>query len=75
LTETETKVSYQGSVLESCALVREKFADSLKKDFPKAEVVAPRFKPVVGAFLLGCRALGWQLDENHLIALEKAEIE
>ena len=75
LNDTATKISYQGSVLESCALVREKFAEALKKDFPQAEVVAPRFKPVIGAFLLGCRALGWPLDENDLKALEKGEIE
>jgi glucosamine kinase len=74
LAETETNVSYQGSVLESCALVREKFAESLNKDFPKVKLVAPRFKPVIGAFLLGSLALGWELDEKNLNELEKAEI-
>ena len=74
LAEIGTKVSYQGSVLESCALVRERFAASLNKDFSKADVVAPRFKPVVGAFLLGCRAIGWEFDEKNLNELEKAEI-
>jgi len=74
LTETDSKVSYQGSVLESCALVREKFAESLKNDFPKVEVAAPRFKPVIGAFLLGCKAQGWQIGETNLNALEKAEV-
>lgn len=74
LAETRTKVSYQGSVLESCALVRERFAESLKKDFPSVEIVPPRFKPVIGAFLLGCKAIGWELDEDKLSALEKADI-
>ena len=74
LAETETKVSYQGSVLESCALVRERFAESLKKDFPKVEIVPPRFKPVVGAFLLVCKAAVWMLDKDNFLELEKAEI-
>ena len=71
LTETEAKISYQGSVLESCALVREKFAESLKKDFPKAEIVPPLFKPVVGAFLIGCKVSGWTLDKDNFLELEK----
>lgn len=75
LAEIETMVSYQGSVLENCVLVRERFAASLAKDFPKAAVAAPRFKPVIGAFLLGCQTLGWHLGEDELKTLEKAEIE
>ncbi len=74
LTETEAKISYQGSVLESCVLVREKFAESLKKDFPKVEIVPPRFKPVVGAFLIGCKAAGWTLDKGNFLELEKIEM-
>jgi len=74
LTETKAKVSYQGSVLESCVLVREKFAESLKKDFPKVEIVPPRFKPVVGAFLIGCKAAGWTLDKDNFLELEKIEM-
>ena len=74
LAETESKVSYQGSVLENCLLVRDKFAASLKKDFPKTKVVAPRFKPVIGAFLLGCKAIGWSLGEDDLRTFEKTEI-
>ena len=74
LTETEAKVSYQGSVLESCALVRERFAETLRKDFPKVEIVPPCFKPVIGAFLLGCKAAGWTLDKNNFLELEKVEV-
>jgi glucosamine kinase len=62
------KVSYQGSVIESCAIVRDRFAEALAEEFPKVEVVRPRFKPVVGAFLIGCKAVGWGLDER---AVEK----
>lgn len=75
LTETNAKVSYQGSVLESCALVRERFAEALKKEFPQVEIVPPRFKPVIGAFLIGCKAVGWSLVEDNLKALEKADVD
>ena len=74
LTETETKVSYQGSVLESCALVRERFTESLEKVFPKVKVVPPRFKPVVGAFLIGCKSAGWTLGKHNFRELEKVEV-
>ncbi len=70
---TDAKVSYQGSVLESCAIVREQFTKTLKKDFPKVEIAPPRFKPVIGAFLLGCKAAGWSLDEDNFRVHEKAE--
>ncbi len=74
LAETGAKVSYQGSVLEACALIRERFTESLIEDLPSVEIVPPRFKPVIGAFLLGCKAVGWELDEDGLRALEKADI-
>jgi len=74
LTETEAKISYQGSVLESCVLVRERFAESLEKDFPKVEIVPPRFKPVTGAFLIGCKAADWTLYKDNFLELEKVDV-
>jgi len=65
------KVSYQGAVLQSCALVREKLIECLKKDFPEIEIIAPRFAPIVGAYFLGCQWLGWRVDENLLGKLDK----
>ena len=59
LSGSMAQFSYQGSVLESCAIVREQFAESLKSYFAQAVVVAPRYKPVIGAFLIGCSALSW----------------
>ena len=70
-TGTKILVSYQGSVLESCALVRESFGDALKGRFPNVAIVPPRFEPVIGAYLLGCQALDWQVDGNVLAALEQ----
>ena len=52
-------VSYQGSVIDSCHLLRERFLDQLKRIVPNAKVVAPQFEPVIGAYLLGCKTLGW----------------
>lgn len=70
----EKKVSYQGAVLQSCAIVRERLTECLKKDFPNIEIIAPKFAPVIGAFLLGCRAVGWTFNENNFRAFEKGQI-
>ena len=48
---------------------------SVKRYFAGASVVAPRYKPVIGAFLIGCAAVGWDmvppgigdLDEAYLV--------
>lgn len=66
----DTRVSYQGAVLESCALVRDRFEEELRDRFPGISIVAPRFEPVIGAYLLGCEALGWPTDERVLNTLE-----
>ena len=52
-------VSYQGSVLEACTLARESFSAKLRQQFPQLSVQPPRATPVIGAYLLGCEALGW----------------
>jgi N-acetylglucosamine kinase-like BadF-type ATPase len=62
LDQSEVLVSYQGSVLESCRLLRERFVDVLKDHLPKVSMVTPEFEPVIGSYLLGCEALGWQID-------------
>ncbi|HAF12760.1 MAG TPA: hypothetical protein DHU55_12560 [Blastocatellia bacterium] len=70
-TGTEILVSYQGTVLEACALVRERFGDALRDGFPNIAIVPPRFEPVIGAYLLGCQALEWRADANVFAALEE----
>lgn len=70
-TGTEVLVSYQGAVLEACALVRERFAGSLKNMFPNIAIIPPRFEPVIGAYLLGRQALQWPADASVLAALEE----
>lgn len=71
-TGAETLVSYQGAVLEACALVREHFSAALRDRFPGISIVPPRFEPVIGAYLLGCEATGWVADASVLTALETA---
>lgn len=55
----EIVVSYQGSVVESCHLLRQRFIDHLQQTVPDVVVITPEFEPVFGAYLLGCEALGW----------------
>lgn len=73
-TRTEIPVSYQGTVLEACTLVRESFANALRACSPDIVVVPPRFEPVIGAYLLGCEAVDWRVDENVFAALEKRTV-
>ncbi len=67
---SEVPVSYQGAVLESCALLRERFSEMLTELVPNVSIVAPRFPPVIGAYLLARRALGWELNGEVLTRLE-----
>jgi N-acetylglucosamine kinase-like BadF-type ATPase len=69
----EVLVSYQGAVLDSCSLVRERFADALKARLAQVAIVPPQFEPVVGAYLLGCRSLDWPIDRAMLSELESRQ--
>jgi N-acetylglucosamine kinase-like BadF-type ATPase len=60
LDHPEVLVSYQGAILESCALLRERFIETLNRQVPECRVLPPRFEPVVGAYLLGRQALNWE---------------
>jgi N-acetylglucosamine kinase len=66
-------VSYQGSVLESCRLLHERFVDQLKQSPLCARVVAPEFEPVIGSFLLGCEAIGWPVDRGVRDELKRGQ--
>ena len=70
LGESEVTVSYQGAVLESCALVRGRFSETLRRRLPEVSILSPRFEPVIGAYLLGREALRWPIDAGLLSALE-----
>ena len=51
-------VSYQGAVLESCHLLRQQFVDQLQQN-DRVVVTPPKSEPVIGAYLLGRKALNW----------------
>ena len=52
-------VSFAGSVLVSCDVMRRQFTEAIHRAVPNAQVIAPRYPPYVGAFLLTCSMLGW----------------
>jgi N-acetylglucosamine kinase len=57
--EPSPLVSFAGSLLVSCDGMRRQFTDAIHRDFPSAQVIAPRYPPYTGAFLLACSELGW----------------
>jgi N-acetylglucosamine kinase-like BadF-type ATPase len=65
VTRRQLKVSHGGGVFKSRLLLR-RFAASVKARLPKAEVVAPRFGPDVGALLLAYRDAGHKITERLL---------
>ncbi|HZQ55886.1 MAG TPA: BadF/BadG/BcrA/BcrD ATPase family protein [Bryobacteraceae bacterium] len=62
LTHSPVGVSYQGGVAENCPLLIEFLRKRLKHHLPLADFHPPRWKPVIGAYLLGCRSLGWDAN-------------
>jgi N-acetylglucosamine kinase-like BadF-type ATPase len=53
-------VSYQGGVAEHCPILIAEMRESLREALPQARVQAPLWKPVMGAYLLACNAMGWK---------------
>lgn len=60
LEDSHLLISYQGGVAEHCALLVERMREHLHERLPRAQLGPPRWRPVVGAYLLGCRSLGWE---------------
>jgi N-acetylglucosamine kinase-like BadF-type ATPase len=59
-------VSYQGAVLESCAAAREPFVRALSERGEGIRVEAPMYEPIIGAYMLGRRALNWPAVDVQL---------
>lgn len=68
--QAEVMVSYQGAVFENCSLVRNRFIEVLRRTFPNASIIAPKFTPAIGAYFVGRATLGWQLSTETLDQLE-----
>ncbi|HTH37339.1 MAG TPA: BadF/BadG/BcrA/BcrD ATPase family protein [Pyrinomonadaceae bacterium] len=64
------KISYEGSVITSCELMRDSFCGYLSAKFPSVAITRPRFSPVVGAYLLGRSGIGLDNDNDLLEKLE-----
>jgi N-acetylglucosamine kinase-like BadF-type ATPase len=58
------KVSWEGGVLRNSAAVRGHFCAAVTKQLPEASVMAPKFDPLYGAYLMGCKSLGWENGEQ-----------
>jgi N-acetylglucosamine kinase-like BadF-type ATPase len=59
-------VSYQGAVLQSCAAAREAFVRALSERVEGIRVEAPMYEPIIGAYMLGRRALNWPAVDFQL---------
>jgi glucosamine kinase len=60
----ECQVTWEGSVLRNSAVVQERFRRSLNRRLPGIPILPPRFDPVYGAYLMGKRALGWEMKKR-----------
>lgn len=58
-------VCYAGGVFKS-RLVRESFAEAIRKEYPRAEVQLPFLPPVLGSLLLAYRAAGFAIPRARL---------
>jgi N-acetylglucosamine kinase len=57
---TEILVSYQGGLSHQCPLLIQELQTRVQQRLTNARVVPPRWRPLVGAYLLACSALGWE---------------
>ena len=65
----QARVSYQGSVMTASEIVRESFCRAVSSAFEGVSVTAPRFQPVIGAYLLGRTAIALSNREEIFTAL------
>ena len=71
LSDRHVEVSFQGSVMTASEVVRENFSRALSAEFTGVRIMAPRFSPVVGAYLLGRAAIGLPNREEVFAALSE----
>ncbi len=57
------QVTWEGAVLRNSAIVRERFCSTLLQRVPEITIVPPRFDPIYGAYLIGSRAVGWEMEK------------
>jgi len=68
-----TQVTTSGSVFNAGEILMTPFIESVKSAVPHAEIICPKFKPVIGALLLALQKIGVELTNNLLENLKKGE--
>ncbi len=72
LEETDVEVVLGGSVLKGKgSLLIDTISDSVHAKYPRAQIIRPRYEPVVGAALLALESLGIKVDQDVYTRLEK----
>ena len=71
---TGCKISYQGAVLESCAIARESFSEQLIRIHSNCQLIPPMTSPLAGAYLLGLRSIGIVPGDEILSRLASTQI-
>jgi N-acetylglucosamine kinase len=67
------QVTTSGSVFNAGEILMTPFIESVKSAVPHAEIICPKFKPVIGALLLALQKIGVELTNNLLENLKKGE--
>jgi len=57
---SSSRISWEGAVIRNSTVVRDRFCATLATSFPAALITPPRFDPLYGAYLIGCKSLGWE---------------
>lgn len=68
--ETQTPVSYVGSVFDAGEWITRPFAEAVATRCPMARVAPPKFPAIIGAFVLGTREAGWKPDADMLAKIK-----
>jgi len=74
MTDEKVLVAICGSVFDAGGLLLKYFRENIKSDFPLAEIISPKFKPVTGALLLALREIGIKPSNEIIDNLTKGEI-
>ena len=71
--DDKVQVATTGSVFNAGEILMTHFIESVKSTIPHAEIICPKFKPVIGALLLALQEIGVEFTNNLLENLKKGE--
>ncbi|MGC8850568.1 MAG: BadF/BadG/BcrA/BcrD ATPase family protein, partial [Candidatus Bathyarchaeia archaeon] len=72
--DEEFELALVGGVFEATDLVAKPLANRIRSLIPGCRIIKPRFKPAVGAVLMGLRAAGVKVDDTILKSLKSSLI-